>query len=302
MIKIINRKKNRSNESLARSKKKTPGKWLYRLVVFFFLLTVGFALFFSGFLTIAEIEISGLNKLDEAPIRDIIKGKIDGKFFNLVLKNNLVLFPENSLKKELREKFKRIEDVRVERKFPDRIIVSIKERKLTMMLCSSGRCYLLNERGEAYSADNFSSEELEKENLITLNDLSGAQISTENNPLESDFQAFILQLGEQVQKETDILIKRQYETPSRMSNDLKVETEAGWKIYFSEEVGLGKELLMLKTVLTNKIEKERQKDLEYIDLRIANKVFYKFKEGTEQTQEVEVVPAPEVKKEKKKKK
>jgi len=302
MIKIINRKKNRSNESLPRGKKGTPGKWLYWLVTLFFVLTVGFALFFSDFLTITEIKIFGLNRLEDSPIRNIIDEKINGKYFNVVPKNNLILFPENKLKKELKEKFKRIEEVRVERTFPDKLIILVRERKFTMLLCSSNSCYLLNERGEAYPADNFSWEELEKEKLITLNDLSGARISLENNPLESDFQTFILQLGDQVQKETELSIKKQYETPSRMSNDLKVETEAGWKIYFSEEVGLEKELLMLKTVLADKIEKERQKDLEYIDLRIPNKVFYRFKEGTEQTQEVENVPVPEVKKEEKKKK
>jgi cell division septal protein FtsQ len=307
MIKVINRKKNRSNESLVRSKKKTPGKWLYRLVAFFFFLTVGFALFFSDFLTIVEVEISGLDKLEEMPVRSIVDEKRAEKYFNLVSKNNLVLFPGNGLEKTLLEKFKRIESVRIKRIFPHKIELAIGERKFTMLLCSSGQCFLLNERGEVYPADNFSSEELEKENLITLSDLSNAKISFDgvslgNSPLEDDFREFIVDLAGRVLEDVGIVLKKQYETPSRMSGDLKAETEEGWKIYFGASVGMEKELLMLRTVLERKIEKDQQKNLEYIDLRIANKVFYKFKEGTEQTQEVEAVSAPEVKKEEKKKK
>ena len=37
---------------------------------------------------------------------------------------------------------------------------------------------------------------------------------------------------------------------------------------------------MLQAVLDNKIAKEKRPDLEYVDLRIPNKVFYKFRDGT----------------------
>jgi len=37
---------------------------------------------------------------------------------------------------------------------------------------------------------------------------------------------------------------------------------------------------MLKVVLENKIEKNQRQDLEYIDLRIDNKIYYKFRDGT----------------------
>jgi cell division septal protein FtsQ len=302
MIKIINRKKNRQNSDSSREKKGSSSRWLLGFLWVLFLATIAYALFFSGFLTISEVKISGLNKLEELPVRSVVDERRAGKYFNLLSKNNLVLFPENNLKKALPERFKRVEDVQIKRIFPDKIELMIKERKLTMLLCGSDQCYILNERGEAYPANNFSSEELEKENLITLRDLSSSQVSAENNPLEDNFREFTLSLAGSVLEDVGIRLKKQYETPSRMSGDLKAETEEGWKIYFSESIGMEKELLMLRTVLERKIEKEQQKNLEYIDLRIANKVFYKFKEGTEQAQEVEAVSAPEVKKEEKKKK
>ncbi len=304
MIKVINRRKNRSGVESSRGKKKFSGKWVIRLVALFFLATVAYALFFSDFLNITDLEISGLEKLNEAPVREAINERLEEKYLNLIGKNNLILLQKSEIRRMLLTDFKRIEAVQIEEVFPNKLVVAIKERNLTMLLCSSGKCYVLNERGEEYPADNFSPEELEAENLVTLDDLSGSQIDTENNPLESSFQDFILKLGDRVFGDTGIVLGKHYETPSRMSGDLKVETQDGWQINFSQDIGLEKELLMLKTVLTNKIPKDQQKNLEYIDLRIANKVFYKFKDGVEQTQEQapENVPVqtPEVKKDKKK--
>jgi cell division septal protein FtsQ len=302
MISIINKRKSRQENVLQRGKKKSSGRWLYRLALVLFLATITYALFFADFLNITEIKITGLDKVEEVSISALIDDKLEGKYFNLVKKNNLILFSKNSFKKELLDKVRRIEDVVIEKKFPDQLVVAVKERVFTMLLCVSEKCYILNERGEAYPADNFSQEELEQENLVMLTDLGGAEISAENNPLEDNFWQFIIGLGGRVKEETGIALKKNYETPGRVSGDLVAETEADWKIYFSNEVGMEKELVMLRAVLEHKIEKEQQKNLEYIDLRINNKVFYKFKDGVEQTQETENVPVPEVKKEEKKKK
>ncbi len=309
MSKLINYKKTRKNDEISRGGKKiTASKFAYRLAAVLFLATVVYALFFSAFLKINKIEIFGLEKLEEAPVRNMIEDKITGKFFRAVEKNSLILLQKSALKKVLLDNFKRIEDARIEKVFPDTLKITIKERKLTMLLCGQGSCYILNEKGEPYPAENFSVEELEKENLITLRDLSGTRIDPDTNPLEADFQEFILKLENKVSEDAGIILKKNYETPSRMSGDLRAETEEGWKIFFGASVGLEKEVLMLKAVLDNKIEKEKRKDLEYIDLRIDNKIFYKFRDGAVQEsaqggQKTETPPAiaPEVKKDKKKK-
>ena len=302
MFKIINHKERRKKVDLPRSKKPFSGKWVYRLVAVLFFATVIFTLFFSDYLTIIDMRISGLNKLEEALIRNAIENELRGKYAGSVRRDNLIVFSGKKTTEMLLANFKRIKAARIEKNFPNGLSVTIEKRKLTMLFCSLGNCYVLNEKGETYGALNFTAEELEKENIVTLNDSGGVQIDAETSPLESSFQEFILKLEKAVFDGTGIVLKKQYETPSRMSGDLKVETEDGWKIYFSESVGIEREILMLRTAVIDKIEKERQKDLEYVDLLIANKVFYKFKEGLEQSQAVENVVVPEVKKEEKKEK
>ncbi len=157
-----------------------------------------------------------------------------------------------------------------------------------LLVCSENICYTLNETGDAYPANNFTKDELAKENLITLDDLSGIAIAQGEKPLEPDFQTFILGLASTVNEETGLVLKNIYTTPNRMSGDLDVETDGNFKIYFNESIGLKKSVLMLHAVLDNEIGSDRQKDLEYIDLRLDNKVFYKFK-GDVQNMENSIV-------------
>ncbi len=56
--------------------------------------------------------------------------------------------------------------------------------------------------------------------------------------------------------------------------DLRVNTNEGWHVLFDRSRDLKNQLEALKLVLEEKIKEER-KNLEYIDLRIENRVYYK---------------------------
>ncbi|MFZ2226302.1 MAG: FtsQ-type POTRA domain-containing protein [Candidatus Moraniibacteriota bacterium] len=288
-------------------KTKTGGHFLWRAVAILFVGTVVYTLFFSPYLIITNVKILGLEKLSEEPIRNRADNKLREKYFSIIPKNNLLLFPKIALEQELTADFKRIEKVSVRRIFPHTLEVAVKERKLVMLFCAGENCYTLNEFGVSYPANNFTQSELAEENLIILRDLASSQLDQEEKPLEDGFREFVLGLAPSVQTETNLGLKKTYETNNRMSGDVRVETEDGFSIYFNQGVSLKKSVATLRAILEHKIEKERQKDLEYIDLRIADKVFYKFKDGSVQTEVAQNTPAvpatvPETKKEEKKKK
>ena len=280
---------------------------MWRAVAILFVGTVVYTLFFSPYLIVTNVKILGLEKLSEAPIRNRVENKLGEKYFSIIPKNNLLLFPKIALEQELTADFKRIEKVNVRRIFPHALEVAVKERKLAMLFCAGENCYTLNEFGVSYPANNFTQSELAEENLIILRDLASSQLDQEEKPLEDGFREFVLGLAPSVQTETNMALKKTYETNNRMSGDVRVETEDGFLIYFNQGVSLKKSVATLRAILEHKIEKERQKDLEYIDLRIADKVFYKFKDGSVQTEVTQNTPAvpvtvPETKKEEKKKK
>ena len=57
-------------------------------------------------------------------------------------------------------------------------------------------------------------------------------------------------------------------------NDLKINTNEGWYILFDKSRDIRSQLDSLRLILTEKIKEDR-KNLEYIDLRIENRVYYK---------------------------
>ncbi|MFZ2193019.1 MAG: FtsQ-type POTRA domain-containing protein [Candidatus Moraniibacteriota bacterium] len=302
MYRVIGSRKEKKRQQLEQKNNIAWMKWTYQIMVVIFFVTAFYVLFFSPQLAVTSIKVSGLDRVEESPIRMLINEEMRGKYFGIVDKKNLILFRKNKIKTMLLNGFKRIEDVQIKKIFPNTLEFIIKERKLSMLLCGTSTCYTLDENGLSYPASNFTQEELAAENLVTLKDLSNSQFDDEV-PLEKDFRLFILGLAEAVQDETGINFKKNYETSNRMSGDLKIETQDGWIVYFNESVGLEKSISVLRAVLENKIEKDLQKDLEYIDLRVNNKVFYKFKSGAQSMVEnIESAALDEKKKDEKKKK
>lgn len=302
MYRVIGSRKEKKRQQLEQKNKIAWMKWIYRLMVAIFFVTAFYVLFFSPQLGVTSIKIAGLDRVGESSIRMLIDEEMRGKYLGLIDKKNLILINKSKIKKILLDNFKRIEDVQIKKIFPNTLEFIIKERKLSMLLCGTSTCYTLDENGLSYPASNFTQEELVAENLVTLKDLSNSQFDDEM-PLEKNLRLFILGLAEAVQSETGINLKKNYETSNRMSGDLKIETQGGWIIYFNESVGLDKSTSVLRAVLENKIEKDLQKDLEYIDLRVNNKVFYKFKSGVQNTVEnVKSTTLDEKKEDEKKKK
>lgn len=292
MVSIINKKKISPRNDPSRPRRGFSGRWLFYLILLLFLGTVVYAFFFSDFLKVDSVGIDGLDKLEDGPIRASIDEHLSGKYLGLANRNNLLLFPSGQAARELEDRFHRIKTVRIVKQFPGRITVTIEERKLSLLLCSNEHCYVLDDRGIAYDQDYFAAEDLAKDDLATLDDSSGAQVAAGTQPLEDGFQDFILNLNGRFANETGIPIRKDFETPSQMSGDVTAETEEGWRIYFSDDISLDKEIMTFKAVLRSRIEPGRTKDLEYVDLRINNKVYYRFKDGTEQVTDEAVPETP----------
>lgn len=244
-------------------------------------------LFFSGKLEIGAIEINGTETIDPDKIKDLVRNEIDRKYLNIVQKNNLILARSSKIESRIKNEFKKIENVEIRRKFPSSLLISIKERKSALVFCSGENCFIVDDKGIAYENADVSSEEFLNNGLILLKDNNGKSITPEENVLEESYINYVSSISGKLKNELDINITREMETPTKVSADIKTMADEGWAIFFSTDIELEKETEMLKVVLENKIEKEKRKDLEYVDLRSDNKVFYKFKEGVQEETNVE---------------
>ena len=169
--------------------------------------------------------------------------------------------------------------IRIKREFPSKLVVNIVERKPQMVFCSTENCFMLDENGEAY--DNyFLSEENDKNDFIILLDESSKKINLGEIVLEKKYMEYVQGIKGELSARLEMEVENNFRVVSLISKDIRVKTKEGPEIYFNENINLEKEIEMLKVVLENKIEKNQRQDLEYVDLRIDNKIYYKFRDGT----------------------
>lgn len=262
-------------------------KLLMGAVVASFFGIIIYIIFFSPFLVISKIEISGNNYLKIESIRSVVDPQLAGKHLDVANKNNLILASKQSIVDALKKKFKRVDEIEITKVFPDILKIKIKERESAAIFCSQNECFVVDNAGIPYAEADFTANELDESNLLIMHDNSNKKINRMENFVDEGYVSYLLDIKKELKNELDLEIDKNLYTPSLISGDIRARTFAGWEIFFDKSLPIKREISTLKLVL-EKIDKEtndknNRDNLEYIDLRMNNKVFYKFK-NSEPTQ------------------
>lgn len=257
------------------------GKVLYWLVFLIFVGVIIYALFFSQFLAVTQLNVGGTRKLDPAEVKAAVAEKIAGDWLGFIPKNNILLVSKNALRAAILDRFKYAAEVEILKNFPHQLAVNIRERQFDLVFCADGRCQVMDDRGVAFAEANFATGELGENELPVLYDDGNAALAKQLS-LDPDYIRYILELREKIKNNLGIELVREVHTPQLASGDIRMQTAGGWQVYFDRGISTDKEITMLKAVLDNKIGPDQRPDLEYVDLRTDNKVYYKFKTGERQ--------------------
>ena len=257
---------------------------IFRFILLIFVGSVGYVLFFSSFLEIRKVRLVGISELNYKDVYGKIDELLAKKDFNFVSRKNFILFPSEKIKSELENTFKKISEVKIEKIFPDSVVVEIVERKALLMWCSAGPCYIIDENGYAYTGADFESDEIKQNNLLSVVDNSGKPVIVGEKVLDGDYIKFVISLKDELGSEAGMKINNEYGTQSKIAQEVRVKTEEGWEIFFSSSLPMEDSIQTLKTFLEKEmVDKDRSK-LEYVDLRAENKVYYKMRANADETQ------------------
>lgn len=250
---------------------------IFRILFVIFLGVVIYSFVFSNFLEVSEIEISGLETLNQKEMEESARNIISGNYIGFIPKNNILFIIRNSFGEKLTEEFKKIEEIEIKKDFPNRLVVKIKERKLVLILCSQGNCFFVDNKGYAYASVDFNSEEVRQDNLVKLIDESENPIAEGDLVLRTSFVEFIFSIADEIKEKSNIEITNEYRSKSLISEEVIIQTDKGWDIYLSSSFPIEKSARILKTILNKQISLKEANELEYIDLRSENKAFYRMK-------------------------
>jgi hypothetical protein len=261
-------------------------RFIYYFLVVIFFATLVYVLIFSLFLKVERVAIFGAEAIKQDEIEKETESFMDGKYWKFLPRNNLLFVFKNKLEDVLRKKFVKIDSIEIKKVFPNTLDIKIKERKSLIIWCQgevvSEKCFIVDNKGYAYTQALLESPEVKENNLIEMVDSSAREITKGEKILADDYIEFVSNIKDEIYKITGINIIPRYTTPSRLSEELSAQTDAGWGIRFSNEIPLDKSVRTLKTFLDKKVISDYGQ-LEYVDLRAENKVFYKLKNSENST-------------------
>lgn len=228
-------------------------------------------LFFAKLFDVRTVTTQLPNALSVEQVSDVIQEVLDERVLGITRRHNSVLLPMSRIRSVLITKFPRIQSVEVTRLSIHDLQVVIHERKRSGIWCFPAQtaCYYYDDEGIAFDEIAPSTGSL----FIPIQDnrdrriILGAEVESETWRNKLGDARKILQFG-------NIPIAR-IEIPADSFDLFEVITQEGWKILFSIGTDVRLQASSLQLFLKDKISAETRKNLEYIDLRIEDRIYYK---------------------------
>lgn len=233
---------------------------------------------------VSSISISGAKDIKEELISRSIEALLDDGSYHILSRRNILLYPRASLEEIVAKSFPLIKSVHVTRSsmFATEIVVTIEEREPFARWCrDDARCYFMDDSGFIYApvganTGTTTSQANPRERYIFRGDIAsstepiGQWFVQAHLPGLLSLLKFLGQAGftaESAEVEDD--------------QDILVHLQEGFLLKASFGADAGTLVKNLQLVLASEVLKGKTEELEYIDLRFGNRVYYKLK-GQEQ--------------------
>ena len=270
--------------------KSKKGIWrlLLKIVyVFLFLLIIGagvYALLISSVFRIKGISVKGNNYITSAAIINSLNDVISEKKWFLLKNDNINLFDLADAKKKIMIELPRIDGLDLKKDYPNKITVDIREREMADTLCQGQdgekidmsdnymfyKCFFIDKNGIAFDVAADTQGFL----ILKIIDKRGEVIELNKKVLNPEFINFVGEIKSNFRNSLNANIKSLIlEHPSQRELVAVVDD---WKIIFNVSGSAKDQLMVLKQVLEKEVKDQRD-NLEYIDLRIDGRAYYKLK-------------------------
>jgi cell division septal protein FtsQ len=252
--------------------------------------------YFSHFdsLNINEVQIVGNKIVDAEAIKTAVKQQVAGKYLWFFPKTNILFYPQNSIRNELQDKFKRLKDINFSIQNNKILEVSLSERVAKYTWCGATlpaqagsppidaenqKCYFLDENGYVFDEAPYFSGEVYFKFYgladLNINNLLGSYFFKQNFKQLISFKDILVSIGLKpaaldITDDGDIEIFLSRGTSSTTGPKIILKADADFQnVAENLEAALSTEPLQSKF-------KDKYSSLLYIDLRFGNKVYYKF--------------------------
>ncbi|HTK60531.1 MAG TPA: FtsQ-type POTRA domain-containing protein [Candidatus Baltobacteraceae bacterium] len=280
---------------LFHSRSRGPSRWRGRLTALAILGALGGWIWFVGFsptFRVDTIEIRGNESIPEWEIRDAVTDALKERRWLVMPQTSLLIASEDGIKAALEDRYV-LESLTVTKRPPRTLVIELKERVSAVLLqMPDGRQGLVDLQGavtRVYKAE----EALEVSKKLGPSLGEKADAPKTRYPVLFDDRDEKLELREEalhpnvVQAAIELpgLFEERFgrapyfeETriDGKDAQTIRLRTSEGWSIYLDAAQDLRGQLLNAEVVLRTKVGAQRPQ-LDYIDVRFGEKVFFKLR-------------------------
>ena len=231
---------------------------------------VGYLLLFSSWARVQAIYVEGARVVSSEQIERVVREEMAVKALGFLPHNTGILFPKEQVLASLQESFPRIKNVYLAESFPKEVTVHITEREVEGMWCNDALCAFFDDTGTIFEnapkkTRGFLLFQVVDERPQAKTPTLGTEV------LDEELFSFLSFLREGIALRE--LAALRYRIVSE--EEVRVEFRGGWEAFFAREQNPVYQVEVLNRVLTQEIEDDIL-FLDYVDLRVKNKVFYSF--------------------------
>jgi cell division septal protein FtsQ len=263
-----------------KSRPKTP---FYKRAIFWWMLLFGailcgavYLFLFLPNLQISQISVSGANRVNNQAIEDLGWQYATKNFIKVgdwvIASKSIFLVNTDEIKNKVLNFDAVIENVVVEKKWPDKIDIKIKERDQVAVFCQQEHCFYIDANGIIF--DELSTQP-ESGLIVRQNQDDGlADLSLGASVMSGKLMTSIYQIEKKLKDNFQInLTEALITTPTR----LNIVTGEGWQIFFdiNQDADISNQITKLDLLLKQEIDSQTRQTLEYIDLRFEGRAYYK---------------------------
>jgi cell division septal protein FtsQ len=284
-----------------RKQKRLKNILIISVAVFIFSLVV--YLLNASFLSIQQIIVDDVEYSNRNDIELAIKEKIEGRYLGMFSRSNALIFSRTKIARDIKSKFPSIKEVDVDLKGFTTINVQLEEYASTALWCdvpvtpastlthdvnedgedvekisvipqvvssfSSSNCFFVNDEGVIFSPAKFDSN---NDVLKTFGKITSDPVR-QSYADKKTFQELIE--FSKLLRRLNIVADEIWTTNGEV---YAFVTKEKVKIYIDSQTDIGKLFDNLETVIKrDAINKAQFSNIDYIDLRFGNRVFYKLK-------------------------
>ena len=248
---------------------------IFFITIFFICLlsSIFYLLFFYPYFFIKKVEINGLDNIDRGEVEEIINNQLSQKRCLVLSQENIFVLDKNEITRQLYEKYNLV-SLNVNKELPDILRVEVGEKDPLIIWKTGERFFEVDDQGIIIR--ELSSNELNKiseQNLPIIHDKDNRDAKINSNVVSPKMAHFAINFKKMISDRSDIKISH-FRVSEDLRNELRAVTDAGWEIYLLAEDNLDQQVEKLFLFLKNK-KVEIGDNLEYVDLRFGDRIYYK---------------------------